>query len=78
MGNFKFSKELKVQEQQGVIFVSKPEVNMQYDEACFEAVALYLKAKHPETEITVGFRAMNWTGTFENLTLDQSHYMRFL
>lgn len=78
MGDYNFSEYLNIDEQQGHVFVQMPEENMQTDAACFEAAALYLKAKHPDTEITVGFRIMNWTGIFENLTRDQSHYMRFL
>jgi hypothetical protein len=78
MEDYHFSKYLIIDVQQGHVFVQKPEANMQTDAACFEAAVLYLKAKHPDAEITVGFRAVNWPGTFENLTRDQSHYMRFL
>lgn len=64
---------------QAFVTITKPERNMQTDDACFEAVALILKVKYGYSKITIDFtQNCDWNGEFSELTSDQKHYMRFL
>lgn len=60
------------------IFIINPCKNMQTDSACFESIALILKAKYDYDKIYIGFTEVNWLGIIKNLLNDQTHYMRFL
>ncbi|MEG2989487.1 MAG: hypothetical protein RR807_08800, partial [Oscillospiraceae bacterium] len=64
---------------QAFVTITKPERNMQTDDACFEAVALILKVKYGYSKITIDFsHNCDWNGDFSILTSTQKHYMRFL
>lgn len=59
------------------IHINYPEANMQKDEAAFEAWALIFYAKE-KCNVTLSFKPANWDGTFANLCVEQTHYIRFL
>lgn len=72
-----------------IISIKSPGHNMQTDAACFEALALVIKAKaKADTQITIQYTPLDWKGTFDAdigavtakdpANKQLGHYMRFL
>jgi hypothetical protein len=58
--------------------IKKPCENMQNNAAAFEGWALLMKCRLKYEKVIVSFSLLEWGGSFDNLTLDERHYMRFL